>query len=65
KDLNIDRAIQLRRPLLQAYAQSPASKCIRSIAGRLAEKAAAGKHTENKASFTDIFFQEGDQLCSF
>ncbi|MCP4714092.1 MAG: P-loop NTPase, partial [Deltaproteobacteria bacterium] len=46
KDLNIDRAIQLRRPLLQAYAQSPASKCIRSIAGRLAEKAAAGKHTE-------------------
>lgn len=58
KDLNVDRAIQLCKPLIIAYPNSPASKHIRTVADRLAEKVASKKQEKKQDNFSNIFFKE-------
>jgi flagellar biosynthesis protein FlhG len=65
KDLNVDRAIQLRKPLSIAYPHSPASKYIKKIADRLAEKAILKRQGKNQDNFINIFLKGGIKSCNF
>ncbi len=65
KDLNVDRAIQMRSPLAYSYPHSPASRNIQKVADRLVEKSRQKKQKHKSENFLEIFCKGGKESWSY